>query len=47
MTEFTDKYISQSEHDAKPDPDKVLLSNDAYALGTMLEKLMMVLGRSR
>ena len=38
--EFTDKYISEKENTEKPDVKKVLISNDAFALGDIIQQLI-------
>lgn len=37
--DFADKYISERENLEKPDAKKLVLSNDAYALGEILHQL--------
>ena len=38
--EFADKYISEKENKSNPDVKKIILSNDAYAVGEMLQNLI-------
>ncbi len=37
---FEDKYISTDENNKKADTSKITLSNDAYAIGEMLQTLI-------
>lgn len=37
---FEDKYISCAEAAVNPDPKKTEISNESYAIGEMLEKLI-------
>lgn len=37
---FADKYIPDAENDIKPNKGKILISNEAFAIGEMLEKLL-------
>ena len=38
--EFTDKYISSQENIEKPDAKKTCISNDAYAIGEIIQELL-------
>jgi hypothetical protein len=38
--EFTEKYISAKENSLKPDPKKVLISDDAFAIGEVIDSLI-------
>jgi hypothetical protein len=44
---FKDRYISETENQTNPDPKKVVLSNDAYAVGEMLENIFIELRNSK
>lgn len=37
--QFKDKYISTTENAEKPDAKKTILSDDAYAIGELIEIL--------
>ena len=37
---FVDKYISVSENDTNPDAKKIMISNDAWAIGEMMESIV-------
>ena len=37
---FEDKYISTDENTKKADTSKIILSDDAYAIGEMIQKLI-------
>lgn len=37
---FSDKYISEKENAENPDIKKIILSNDAYAIGEMIDELI-------
>jgi len=37
---FEEKYISNKEATVNPNPKKIEISNEAYAIGEMLEKLI-------
>ena len=41
MMEFEEKYISAAENAITPNPKKVILSNDAYAVGEMINGLIL------
>ena len=45
--EFADKYISEKENADKPDLTKVLISNDAYAVSEMIDKLIKQMEHNR
>ena len=38
--EFKEKYISFTENSVKPDPKKITLSDDAYAISELLDALI-------
>lgn len=42
---FSGKYISAKENMEKPNAEKIVLSNDAYALGDMIQELIVELRR--
>jgi hypothetical protein len=46
---FEDKYISDKENSEKPDAKRIVISNDAYAIGEQIDilvkKLMELLRR--
>ncbi len=44
---FKDKYISEKENAEKKDVKKVLLSNDAFAIGEMIEELIKTIEHAR
>jgi len=37
---FTDKYISQTEMAEKPDLKKIVITDDAFAIGELLQELI-------
>ena len=37
---FTEKYINNTENASKPDPKRVLLSDDAYAIAEFIDLLI-------
>lgn len=43
--DFTNKYISTDESKIKPDATKLILSNDAYAIGEQIDNLIKQLKR--
>ena len=45
--EFADKYISETANAEKPDAKKVLVSNDAFAIGDMIDKLIKKIEHAR
>ena len=44
---FTDKYISEKENSETLDTKKILLSNDAFAIGDMINELIIKLENVR
>ena len=44
-TDFEKRYISTSENTETPDATKIVLSDDAYAIGELLEKIFIQLVR--
>lgn len=44
---FEDKYISRTENALQPDPKKIELSDDAFALGEAIHELKEELDRVR
>ena len=45
--DFSDKYISAGEKLLDPKSEKVVLSNDAYAIGEMIQNLIKQIAYSR
>lgn len=39
--DFEEKYIAISEETVKPDETKITISDEAYAIGEMIQKLIM------
>ena len=44
---FKDKYINEKENSKKADDTKILISNDAFAIGDMIEALINKIERTR
>lgn len=44
---FSEKYISKSDNTAHPDPKKKEISDDAFAVGEIIEEISMQIARSR
>jgi len=47
MRTFKDKYISEAENAVTPDAKKILISNDAFAIGEMMEALIKIIDKTR
>lgn len=45
--EFSEKYISVTQNAEKPDPTKIEISNDAYAIGEEIDKLISKIEQTR
>lgn len=45
MTEFTDKYISEADKLVDDKSEKIVLSNDAFVIGELLEQIKIQLFR--
>jgi len=45
--EFGEKYISAAENIAKPDKEKIALSNDAFAIGEIIAELIKKIEQAR
>ena len=45
--EFNDKYVSEKDQALPANKDKVVLSNDAFAIGEMLQEVVQGLRKVR